>query len=849
MSFPRIAILVSSIMLFLCPLVSPAAENEVDPWVRSLLPKEVEKSVFPSPQHWASKPGAFEIPLNIADSSPSGGVRFISTGVPLMVAQASKISQLRLAEKGSDGKLKAVAAQFKVLARWWRFDKSIRWVLVDFQADIAAGAKKTFFLTNAKLVAPAPPARLIAEVTPELITVTTGQARFTIKRKAFNMIEGAWVDADSNGSFSEQERILTGSATSGGVTQDALGNSYLAASGTRSVEVIESGPMRVRVRARGQHLNPDGKGYKPGLYGFDVFMDFYVGSSDVFVDYVLTNNPAVSQGNPTMEDASFNLEFTDDLIRYDFSAADKATYGKLKPKESVCLYQDSNGADTWASCPGFGFMSTRGYSYPSGTVTSFKGWKAFSRSTDAQRAVILPKECGKEIASGQRARGLVLAGSKGGGLAVNVRNFWRLFPKAIEVGPGRKLRLALLPRETKVLHFLEDASSCGTEFVLRFYAGVQPPKDSGAWADRWDHRLIARPDLKHLAACGALAETGPFTLPTIGLDKKPDARNCADNKRMFTQNRLYGNAYGWQIWGDRWRSNGGHGRRGARQPISQDNYLWRWWVNGVQDWFEIGEPRSRHYRDVRVYRIENQNPFGFKDWKDFRGKNRSEKWTNRKQPKSEEYKKFTSGKWKRTDWLFPNPEHTTLDLLYDRYLLFGDVRSLENMKIAAAHGGYFSGRGGNAIERGGWPWRANGWGWRTLLRYWELTGDADAEKCLVDVIKRHSEYIGKKPLICEHVGKTNWWFTNIYCRAVAVTALQTGDPTALELCKTLAAGKEKDARRVPTLFAVLYHLTGEKKYKQLLLGDGDGGKLLSAGGYYTVCDHWLLNQPPAKSVK
>jgi hypothetical protein len=37
----------------------------------------------------------------------------------------------------------------------------------------------------------------------------------------------------------------------------------------------------------------------------------------------------------------------------------------------------------------------------------------------------------------------------------------------------------------------------------------------------------------------------------------------------------------------------------------------------------------------------------------------------------------------------------------------------------------------------------------------------------------------------------------------------------LQLCRTLAVGKDKHApRTVSTLFAVLYHLTGEESYKK-----------------------------------
>ena len=84
-------------------------------------------------------------------------------------------------------------------------------------------------------------------------------------------------------------------------------------------------------------------------------------------------------------------------------------------------------------------------------------------------------------------------------------------------------------------------------------------------------------------------------------------------------------------------------------------------------------------------------------------------------------------------------------------------------------------------------------------------------------------------------------------RALALTALHTGDPDALELAKTMARDKLKDAKKVPTLFAVLYHLTGDEAYQKAVLEQGAGA--LSVGGYLYICDHWLLNQPPKPRPK
>ncbi|MDD4891759.1 MAG: hypothetical protein PHU85_17715 [Phycisphaerae bacterium] len=109
--------------------------------------------------------------------------------------------------------------------------------------------------------------------------------------------------------------------------------------------------------------------------------------------------------------------------------------------------------------------------------------------------------------------------------------------------------------------------------------------------------------------------------------------------------------------------------------------------------------------------------------------------------------------------------------------------------------------------------------------------------------------IGKPPLICGTVKDPNWWFTTVFSRGLAMSALHTGDPDMLELAKTMASDKTKQARTVSTLFAVLYHLTGDESYKKAVFAKDDGQDALTNGGYLFICDHWLLNQPPKPQPK
>lgn len=741
--------------------------------------------------------------------------------------------------KDSSDKNIPVPVQFRPLARWWREDNSLRWVLLDFTATIGAKERVVYYLTNANTPTPEPTEKITVLQNDVNITVNTGPAIFVIPRKKYSGFSKVIVDINGDGKLDDNENLLASDMGCGMVVEDTYGQKYYGAEGTSTVELVENGTLRACIRIRGTHLAPLGMGYSAGMYDYDVFMNFYAGSTEVYADVIIANTPPRSRGTPTFEDASLVLKLAGGINTVSLTG-EKELETNLTKGESVCLYQDSNGADTWKECCGFGKMTSSGWTPISIQVTSFRGFKITKTVKDKT----------EELSAGNHARGLTVISNEKGGLILYMKNFWQQFPKAVEINSDGTVRLGLFPRECSVPHFLEDTSSKGHEVILCFFpANAQKKLDAKNLADCWDNRLYLRPTLEHISACGALADM-PFTPPIHELDKKPDTRTVANGPRMFTLDKLYGNAYGWQIFGDRWRSNGGHGTRGARQPIDEDNYLFRWYVTNLPEWLAAGENRSRHFRDVRCYRIDGQYLFGFKNWNEFRNANKSEDWTRRPQPSGEEYSKYTQGLWERSPWLFPNPEHCTVDLLYDRYLLFGDIRCLENMRIAATHGGYFAGRGGTPLG-GAWQWRANGWSWRALLRYWELTGDEEASKCLEDIIMVQTANKNLKPLHAyrdaDNKDKVNWWFTGIYCRAAAMTAFFTSDQRVIEWCKTLAVAKEKQAMNVSTLFAVLYHLTGEESYKTALTSTGKTNQLLRVTGYFPACDHWLINLPPRKN--
>jgi len=776
----------------------------------------------------------WEIPVEVKELWGQGGARHVSGGVPLLKGQAKDASELRLAVKDKDGALVPVPAQFRVLARWWRADNSIRWVLVDFQTSMRGTQPRTFYLTNAKLAAPAPKQPCAAKETAEAIEITTGPAKFVVDKKQFSFLSHAYLDDNGDGQFDAAEDLLATTPDQGLVLEDTFGEKYYGSESVRAVEVLEAGPIRVRVRARGTLRARGGKGYSRGMYDYDVFLNFYAGSTDVYSDVVLGNSPKASRGSPTFEDASLLLKLASGGKRYRLYGGTRLD-GGFGAEDSLCMYQDSNGAETWRSRTGS----------PSSTKTvrfrGYKIWRRTGRKVAKDQGVNDGKdvfEGSSEVTQGDNARGLAQVMNGSGGVVVHTKDFWQQFPKAVEVFKDGTVRVGLFPRESRVAHFLEDTTGKGHEIIFQFYSRKQRntyAADGGkhtwahVFADCWDYRVLPRPTLEHICATGALTDLGPMSIPTRLYAGYPWE---VTKRRLFMTDRYHGNGYGWQVWGERWLSYGGHSSRGARQPIKEDSYFYRWYVTGDRGWLEAADDRSRLFRDVRTHRVDDQDPFGFASWGEFRKHYNSEDYCKRPQPKNAELTKYSAGRWGRPRWMVPNPAHMTLDLLYDRYLLLGDQRAFEGMHAIAGHGMYTTGRA--QVHR------ATGWSWRTTERYWELTGDKGAEKVLRMIIAAQSKLIGTSPKA------PNSWFYMIYTRAAAMTALHLRDKTALEICKALTKGGQANARYDSTLWAVLYHLTGDETYKTKLLGQDKGAGLLIAGNNdgWPAAAHWLVNQTP-----
>ncbi len=149
---------------------------------------------------------AASLPLNIDE--PTNVER---TGVPITIgipfpkgALASAADMRVLTDKGVE-----IPLQARVISTWP--DGSVKWVLLDFFADVPKGKGVRYQLEYGRGVKSnaAESGKVFLKERPDGgVEVTTGPLRFTVSGSADNLFDQVWLDSDGDGSFADNEKIL-----------------------------------------------------------------------------------------------------------------------------------------------------------------------------------------------------------------------------------------------------------------------------------------------------------------------------------------------------------------------------------------------------------------------------------------------------------------------------------------------------------------------------------------------------------------------------------------------------------------------------------------------------------------
>ena len=590
-----------------------------------------------------------------------------------------------------------VPAQFRVLSRWP--DGSVKWVLVDFQADAASSGKAVYTLTDERTggtgnlpAPPAPVASVRIEKTENDLHVDTGALRFRVGRHQYGLFHSvshsnagnrdggqdpgvsdpgvsdpgtggdAWARISEGASDGGLKRRLYGP---GGLCRASLaGDSY-----TASVE--EQGPLRTVIRLESA-LEADIPmhhygGYRP--LRCITRIHAYAGHAFVRVlqTYVFTCNPREVE----IEDLAVDLPipFSGSLPNY--------SYGL-------------HGVETGRSC---GAQAGGSYGVPAGESC---GVETGTLELDERLRIALQKDnqvrvlrgrpgIEKVIAEDEVCEGWITLGDGRSGVGVACRNMAEEYPRALEITADGRLtvyarhdpdgsRLALSRyAEDVAWHEGEGVYADGTGIAKTTECYVLYFDDAhGAEAVETLRCALSQPHASVSSEWMARCEVaGGFLVRRSEGSEEPHMIRAAE--RMLTgfadwlaRNIQLGRWYGYLDYGDvrvdwdetkdDWKSQGRWGW--CNSEWDPRHAIWIQYLRtGDPCYFGLGEAMTRHSTDVDTCHWHPFRPY------------------------------MVGGCYRHgVDHFSDEPcaSHTFIDNWMDYYLLTGDGRTLEVIKEAGA---------------------------------------------------------------------------------------------------------------------------------------------------------------------
>ena len=438
----------------------------------------------------------------------------VTSGVPLSMGMLTDVSQSRLL----DAEGNEVPFAGTVLARWP--DESVKWLLLDFRASVAARQTARFTLdcgggssraTGSSMAKLNGPLVSVSEG-DRFIEVTTGPLRFRVSRlPRYTFLDGVWVDdGDGDGAFSAAESVVAAGegnsrleveTTPPGPPQEE--NWLLDAAGgprdrydavVTEARVEFANPLRAVVLVRGQYRDDGGGSIGP----FWTRYTAWAGATTIGVEHFFAFDADVEEA--FLRSLSLGLRFAGD-------GPLRATFG-LGEGESAA--PDTTLAETAL----FEVMPDRFYHLVPLSVDRRVRYQVVGKRADGDDQVL------KE---GVEAAGWVRLEGDRATTTIALRDFPRLHPKEIRVEPGEKsLRYFLWPeRGDKVLDLrrryqgqrVEDHYDTGEydpagrgfgkthQLLIDFSSTAQSGDAAPALARRADEPLRAFCTPDHYASC------------------------------------------------------------------------------------------------------------------------------------------------------------------------------------------------------------------------------------------------------------------------------------------------------------------------------------------------------------
>jgi hypothetical protein len=526
---------------------------------------------------------ALSIPILVEEHSAIQRVNEpVTVGIPFPKAAVFDPSLLAL----FDCEGQVVPLQVHALARW--VDRSIKWALLDFQANVEANGTAAYRLRSFDSVAILGQLRDMAvERSADSIVVDTGHVTFFVSThslKPFSRVVVQGCDIVKEG---ESRVVLT----------DTSGSEY--DSRITDISVETAGPLRTTLGIQGKLCSSE----QTPLANFISRLSFYVGSGLVELTLTLRNPRAARHpgGLWDLGDAG-SIYFKDfsiytALLSDDLLTAEWTTQPSQPPLQTQCshleIYQDSSGGPNWNSSNHINRLGK--------VMNTFPGYRVIAD--------------GRTVEVGRRAAPVVSIYDAERIIRAGIEKFWQNSPKALEVA-GRGLTIRLFPRQYSDVFELQGGEQ-KTHTILMYF----DRKQCDSMPINWLHdRLFPRIPLEWYSTSKALHYLTSHnhlhkrSQPMILADSLVD--NAVNGVNNFFDRRELIDEYGWRNFGDLYADHEAVGHKGTTPLVAHYNNqydviygaLIHYLRSGNRRWFHLMDDLAKHVIDIDIYHTEEDRP-------------------------------------------------------------------------------------------------------------------------------------------------------------------------------------------------------------------------------------------------
>jgi len=497
-------------------------------------------------------------PLTVRNDSDTRYTAWpVTCGLPFAKGELGSAAGVRLLDP--DGQ----EVPLQVEERAWWPDGSVKWLLLNFQADCPPRTSVRYtveFGTDVKRSA-SPPKPVTAKESPDAVTVNTGRLRFTVNKKSLGLIRNVIVDLNSDGRLDEQEQLTDPKRPAAIALTGVDGKTYTTLHAPDRITVEEPGPLRAVVKVEGQHKDADGK----PMFAYVLRIHAYAGKPFVRIFYTFGNDVPESEFS----------EIKSIALRLPLCVGEDA---------SVTIAGDKPAAFK-----------------PAGKLL-----RLFQRTDDGYEITL----GGRKESQGRRAAGWIDLTGRRAGVSAAIRHFWQLYPKAVS-SDGTGITLEICPafekgfydsfpfeKEGHKLFFylangrykFRQGLSKRHEIFLAFHPGA--PGAALDTARRFENPLIPAAPPERYCAAKVFYEMAPEDRDKFKLYEE----GIADNLERYVKQRDKQRDYGMLNFGD-W-----YGERyvnwGNIEYDTQHCFFLQFMRSGDPRYFLQGEITEWHNMDV-----------------------------------------------------------------------------------------------------------------------------------------------------------------------------------------------------------------------------------------------------------